>query len=118
MNCLTRAHCATYFIEMRSCSIAQLRMMDPDNRTPVLRAFCYKQLVNVLLVGGGLFTSSSLTISHAGGAWALFAVSASGAGFWLAILLALRAQATILGDAGSSSQRGGLSATLLNGGTS
>ena len=92
--------------------------MDPDNRTPVLRAFCYKQLVNVLLVGGGLFTSSSLTISHAGGAWGLFAVSASGAGFWLAVLLALRAQATVPGDASSSSQRGGLGAPLLTGGAS
>jgi hypothetical protein len=42
-----------------------LRMMDPESRTPVLRAFCYKQLVHVLIVGGGLFSSLSLFIACA-----------------------------------------------------
>ena len=92
---------------------SQLRMMDPDNRTPVLRAFCYKQLVNVLLVGGGVFTSSSLTISHTAGAWGLFAVSAGGAVFWFAVLLALRARAAT----STSSTREGLGAPLLSGAT-
>lgn len=64
-----------------------LRMMDPENRTPVLRAFCYKQLVNVMLVGGGIFTSSSLTIAFHAGPWGLFAVSVGAAGFWLAVLI-------------------------------
>ena len=36
-----------------------LRMMDPQNRTPVLRAFCYKQLLHVSIVGGGVFTGAS-----------------------------------------------------------
>ena len=59
----------------RVCVCVQLRMMDPENRTPVLRAFCYKQLVNVMLVGGGLFTSSSLAISHHAGPWVRLRIS-------------------------------------------
>ena len=111
-------NCVFVFVHV-PCSNEQLRMMDPENRTPVLRAFCYKQLLNVMLVGGGLFTSSSLAISHTAGPWGLFAVSASGAGFWLVVLLSLRARGAFVGleRASGSTEPGGLSAPLLRGAT-
>ena len=46
--------------------------------TPVLRAFCYKQLVGVLVVGGGFFSSSSLPIAHHWGPWGLAVAGGAG----------------------------------------
>ena len=36
-----------------------------------MRAFCYKQLVHCSIVGGGVFTASTLQITHHLGAWPL-----------------------------------------------
>ena len=69
-----------------------IRMMDPDSKTPVLRAFCYKQLVHVMIVGGGVFTSTALPLAHAAGPWGVFGVSGAGVLFWLAILVYFRWQ--------------------------
>ena len=44
-----------------------LRMVDPHTDTVLLKAFCYKQIAHVCIVGGGIFTSSSVTILRAGG---------------------------------------------------
>lgn len=63
-----------------------LRMVDPHSDTVLLKAFCYKQIAHVCLVGGGIFTSSSLTILRAGGNWTMFGIALGMVVFWLAIL--------------------------------
>ncbi|CAK0884763.1 unnamed protein product [Prorocentrum cordatum] len=53
-----------------------LRMADPENRTPVLRQFGFKQIVHVMFVGGGAYDASALLIIQMGGVWLLFGISA------------------------------------------
>lgn len=46
-----------------------LRMVDPDNVTPALTAFSYKQLLHEPIVGGGLWTASVLPFLASAGLW-------------------------------------------------
>jgi hypothetical protein len=46
--------------------LLMIRMVDPRDETVLLQAFCYKQIAHVCIVGGGLFTSSALTILRVG----------------------------------------------------
>ena len=98
-----------------------LRMVDPHSDTVLLEAFCYKQMVHVWLVGGGLFSSSSVTILRAGGAWAMFGVSASVTLIWLGVLYfccskrGASARARWGGRAAAADTDAGASAPLLHG---
>lgn len=63
-----------------------LRMVDPHSDTILLKAFCYKQIAHVCIVGGGLFTSSSVTILRAAGSWTLFGISITMVLVWFGVL--------------------------------
>ena len=41
-----------------------LRMVDPDEKTPVPKAFGYKQPIHSGLMGGGLVTASWITVQQ------------------------------------------------------
>lgn len=45
-----------------------MRVADPDNRTPAMEGFGYKQLLFEPLVGGGLFTAASIPLVYQFGA--------------------------------------------------
>ena len=45
-----------------------MRVADPNNRTPALESFGYKQLLFELFVGGGLFTAASVPLIYQFGA--------------------------------------------------
>jgi ESS family glutamate:Na+ symporter len=51
------------------------RMLDPHNETPVLASFCYKQSLHVLIVGGGIFTSSVVPMLAVFGVWPVLAIT-------------------------------------------
>lgn len=57
-----------------------LRMADPDNRTPVLEQFGFKQVIHASIVGGGVFDALSLQMANRS-VW--FLTGLSGAGFVL-----------------------------------
>ncbi len=48
-----------------------MRVTDPDNKTPALESFGYKQLLFELFVGGGLFTAASIPLIFQFGALAI-----------------------------------------------
>lgn len=60
-----------------------LRMSDPNNMTPAMQAFSYKQLLHAPLVGGGLWTATVLPFIKAAGVWPAFALSTGMVLFWL-----------------------------------
>eukprot|EP00051_Salpingoeca_urceolata_P009821 m.119339 g.119339 ORF g.119339 m.119339 type:complete len:520 (-) comp16464_c0_seq10:40-1599(-) len=62
-----------------------LRMVDPENQTPALAAFSYKQLLHEPVVGGGLWTATVLSFISAAGLWPAVAVSWSAVVFWLCV---------------------------------
>ena len=63
-----------------------LRMADPDGRTPVLREFTFKQVVHVMVVGGGFFDALALPlVKAAGSVWALFGAAAAAIVVWAAV---------------------------------
>ena len=93
-----------------------IRMMDPDSKTPVLTSFCYKQLVHVMIVGGGVFTSTSIPLAHATGPWGLFGVAATGVLFWFGVLLYFhwqRRRGTVRAWNGGAATADGLHQSLL-----
>ena len=49
-----------------------MRVADPDNQTPALESFGYKQLMFELFVGGGLFTAAAVPLIFQFGAIAIF----------------------------------------------
>lgn len=49
-----------------------MRVADPDNQTPALESFGYKQLMFELFVGGGLFTAAAFPLIFQFGAIAIF----------------------------------------------
>jgi len=74
---LAKFMCADYFyerglIEMgltlgsTATGLLLLRMGDPENKTPVLRQFGYKQIVHVMITGGGLFDAFALNLVDLG----------------------------------------------------
>jgi len=52
-----------------------LRMSDPNNETPALAAFSYKQLLHTPIVAGGLWTAAVLPLIKSVGLWPTFAIS-------------------------------------------
>jgi len=62
-----------------------LRIIDPDMKTPALKAFSCKQLVTEPFMGGGLVTSLSLPLISAFGNWFMFGLGAGAVAFWLIV---------------------------------
>ena len=62
-----------------------LRMSDPNNMTPAMQAFSYKQLLHAPLVGGGLWTATVLPFIKAAGIWPAFALSTGMVLFWCVV---------------------------------
>jgi hypothetical protein len=58
-------------------------MCDPNNETPALAAFSYKQLLHAPLVSGGLWTATVLPFISAFGLWPAFGLSTGVIGLWL-----------------------------------
>lgn len=64
-----------------------LRMADPNNTTPALEAFSYKQLLHAPLVGGGVWTATVLPFIYAAGIWPSIAVSIGFIAFWCLVYM-------------------------------
>eukprot|EP00054_Salpingoeca_dolichothecata_P023372 m.155659 g.155659 ORF g.155659 m.155659 type:complete len:209 (-) comp24660_c0_seq7:98-724(-) len=62
-----------------------LRMVDPQNKTPALEAFSYKQLLHEPIVGGGLWTATVLPFIASTGAWPAVGVTFGALVFWFAV---------------------------------
>lgn len=62
-----------------------LRVVDPDMKSPALKAFSCKQLVTEPFMGGGLVTSLSLPLISAFGNWFMFGLGAGFVVFWLIV---------------------------------
>ncbi|PSL44007.1 ESS family glutamate:Na+ symporter [Salsuginibacillus halophilus] len=61
-----------------------MRVADPDNKTPAMNAFGYKQILFEPVVGGGLFTAASIPfIIQFGPIPVLIGVTILMAGFWI-----------------------------------
>jgi len=60
-------------------------MVDPDNKTPALTAFSYKQLLHEPIVGGGIWTALVLPFIKNVGVWPAFGVSAGAVVFWFLV---------------------------------
>lgn len=73
---------------MTASGLLLLRVADPNERSPVLSAFGYKQLLFEPIVGGGLFTAASVPLIAAFGGWPLLGFVGGVTLFWL--LLGLR----------------------------
>ncbi|TCT14660.1 ESS family glutamate:Na+ symporter [Natranaerovirga pectinivora] len=52
-----------------------MRVTDPDNKTPALESFGYKQLLFELFVGGGLFTAASIPLIFQFGPMTVFIIT-------------------------------------------
>ncbi|EGD73561.1 hypothetical protein PTSG_13245 [Salpingoeca rosetta] len=70
-----------------STGLLLLRMTDPENQTPALAAFSYKQLLHEPIVGGGLWTASVLPFLKSSGIWPVVGVSCSAVVLWLLVYL-------------------------------
>jgi len=66
-----------------------LRIIDPDMKTPALKAFSCKQLVTEPFMGGGLVTSLSLPLISAFGNWFMFGLGAGAVAFWMIVWFVL-----------------------------
>ncbi|MPM38964.1 hypothetical protein SDC9_85595 [bioreactor metagenome] len=49
---------------MTASGLLLMKIADPDNRSPALESFGYKQLMFEPIVGGGLFTATSVPLIH------------------------------------------------------
>jgi glutamate:Na+ symporter, ESS family len=58
---------------MTATGLLLLRVADPADRSPVLGAFGYKQLLFEPIVGGGLFTAASVPLVASFGGWPVLA---------------------------------------------
>jgi len=126
--CLLGRLLPDYWVEraLTECSLAlgatatallMLRMMDPDNKTPVLRAFCYKQLIHVSIVGGGAFTVSSLPLVSALGPLALLVAALVAFFGWLLVLLCAFPRADAAPAKATNRARSDTHSSLLDGGS-
>ena len=53
-------HACPQALGATATALLMLRMVDPDNKTILLRSFCFKQIFHVMICGGGVFTSTSV----------------------------------------------------------
>lgn len=60
---------------MTATGLLLMKIADPDNKTPALEGFGYKQLLFEPLVGGGLFTAASLPLVYQFGPVAILILS-------------------------------------------
>ena len=60
-----------------------LRVVDPENKTPALSAFGYKQLLHEPFMGGGLWTSAAVLLVWRLGAWPVLGISVAAVIAWL-----------------------------------
>lgn len=74
---------------MTATGLMLLRVADPENRSPVLGAFGYKQLLFEPIVGGGLFTAASVALVASFGGWPVLVVTAALCVAWLVLGLRL-----------------------------
>eukprot|EP01062_Namystynia_karyoxenos_P049454 TRINITY_DN37881_c0_g1_i1.p1 TRINITY_DN37881_c0_g1~~TRINITY_DN37881_c0_g1_i1.p1 ORF type:complete len:505 (+),score=92.49 TRINITY_DN37881_c0_g1_i1:66-1517(+) len=70
--------------------ILLLRMADPADDTPVMRAFNLKQLVQAMFMGGGLWTATGVVLTWKLGAWPVFWITLSVTLCWAGLCLQLR----------------------------
>lgn len=63
-----------------------LRMSDPGNKTPALKAFSYKQLLHEPVVGGGLWTALVIPFIKHVGLWPAFGVCSSAIVAWVILV--------------------------------
>jgi glutamate:Na+ symporter, ESS family len=74
---------------MTATGLLLLRVADPADRSPVLGAFGYKQLLFEPIVGGGLFTAASVPLVASVGGWPVLAIVAVLMVAWLILGLYL-----------------------------
>lgn len=68
-------------------ALLMLRMVDPDNKTILLRSFCFKQIFHVMICGGGVFTSTSVIMLDTVGPLGVALLSGGCTLFWLGLLV-------------------------------
>merc|ERR1711939_1202032 len=73
------------FLGTTATGLLLLRVVDPDMKSPALKAFSCKQLVTEPFMGGGLVTSLSLPLISAFGNWFMFGLGAGFVVFWLIV---------------------------------
>ena len=74
---------------MTATGLMLLRVADPEDQSPALSAFGYKQLLFEPIVGGGLFTAASVPLVAAVGGWPVLALVTVMAAGWLVLGLRL-----------------------------
>jgi len=62
-----------------------LRVADPENKSPALSAFGYKQLLHEPFMGGGLWTSAAVLLVWKRGGWFVWIVSLIAIAAWLVV---------------------------------
>mmetsp|Transcript_5957 Transcript_5957/g.22608 ORF Transcript_5957/g.22608 Transcript_5957/m.22608 type:complete len:719 (-) Transcript_5957:60-2216(-) len=58
-----------------STALLLLKLADPENKTPTLKAFSYKQLVHELILGGGLWTALVIPLIAVLGPWLVLLIA-------------------------------------------
>ena len=59
-----------------------LRLVDPSGENPAYSSFALKQLLHEPIMGGGIWTSVALPLTHKIGPWAVFGISIGVCIFW------------------------------------
>eukprot|EP00755_Sulcionema_specki_P012458 Sspe_Gene.51471::Locus_28571_Transcript_1_1_Confidence_1.000_Length_1763::g.51471::m.51471/K03312/gltS; glutamate:Na+ symporter, ESS family len=70
--------------------LLMIRMVDPESETPVLKSFVYKNAVQALFMGGGLWTATGVLLTHKIHAWPMFAITAGVTFLWGVLLVYLK----------------------------
>eukprot|EP01059_Diplonema_ambulator_P031261 TRINITY_DN5684_c0_g3_i1.p1 TRINITY_DN5684_c0_g3~~TRINITY_DN5684_c0_g3_i1.p1 ORF type:complete len:502 (+),score=109.07 TRINITY_DN5684_c0_g3_i1:42-1547(+) len=73
--------------------LLMIRMCDPESNTPVLKAFVYKNAVQALFMGGGIWTATGVLLVEKAGPIPVMFISGGVTIFWLSLCLYLKAQA-------------------------
>lgn len=60
-----------------------MKVVDPNNRTPALEGFGYKQILFEPLVGGGLFTAAAMPLVAQFGPVAILIFASIVTAFWM-----------------------------------
>lgn len=68
---------------MTASGLLLMKIADPDNRSPALESFGYKQLMFEPVVGGGLFTATSVPLIYNFGPTPVLILTAIVMFFWV-----------------------------------
>eukprot|EP00755_Sulcionema_specki_P000640 Sspe_Gene.25560::Locus_10308_Transcript_2_2_Confidence_0.500_Length_2165::g.25560::m.25560/K03312/gltS; glutamate:Na+ symporter, ESS family len=60
-----------------------LKLVDPGGTSPAYSAFALKQLLHEPFMGGGIWTSVALPLTHKLGAWPVFGIAVAACVFWV-----------------------------------